>query len=109
MDGNRVNYAPSKNPDLLDQVMTALLPLLGPAEYKPVVEAIHEKLRSSTKLDQKIASQSQRSTPRLLRIIATRDKTRGVSFKADSKGDVGVLRSELVTDRFGDVIWDSPA
>jgi hypothetical protein len=88
--------------------MTALLPVLGSAECKPVVEGIRNKLRSSTKLDQKFAPQPQRSTPRFLRIIATRDKTRGISFKAGSKGDVGVLRWELVTDRFGDVMWDSP-
>ena len=104
-----MNYVPSKNPDLLDHVMTALLPSLQPAEYQSVVESIGNKFHSSTILDQKFASQSQRSTPRFLHIIATHDKTHGVLFKADLKGDVGVLQWKLVTNHFGDVMWDSPS
>jgi len=101
-----VIYAPSKHPDLVDDVMAALVPKVGSAEYEPLVEGIRKKLCSSTKTDQKFVSQSQRSTPRYLRIIATRDAKRAASFKADSKGDVGVLRWECVDQLFEDVMWD---
>jgi len=106
-DGDRVIYAPSKHPDLVNDVMAALVPKVGLAEYKPLIEGICKKLRSSPKKDHKFASQSQRSTPRYLRIIATRDKKWAELFKADSKGDVGVLRWEHVDQRFGDIMWDS--
>lgn len=98
-----MKYAPSKHPDLVNDVMAALIPTVGLAEYKPLIADI----RSATKTDDQFASQLQRSTPRYLRIIATRDKKRAESFKADSKGDVGVLRWERVDQLFGDVMWDS--
>jgi hypothetical protein len=84
--------------------MAALIPKVGLAEYKPLIEGICTKLRSTTKA---LASQLHRPTPRYLRIIATRDNKRVESFKADEKGDVGVLRWELIEQLFGDVMWDS--
>ena len=100
-------YAPSEYPNLVDDVLGALVPKVGSAEYKPLVDGIRKKLCSSTNTDNKFVSQSQRSTPRYLRIIATRDAKRAASFKADSKGDLGVLRWECVDQLFEDVMWDS--
>lgn len=100
-------YAPSKYPNLVDDVLGALVPNIGSAEYKPLVDDIRKKLRSSTNTDNKFVSQSQRSTPRYLRIIATCDDKWIKLFKADSKGEVGVLRWQCVKQNFGDVMWDS--
>ncbi len=80
-------YTPSKHPNLVNDVVAALIPKVGLAEYKPLIEGIRQKLRSATTTDHQFASQLQRSTPRYLRIIATRDTKRAESFKADSKGD----------------------
>jgi len=98
-------YAPSKHPGLVEDVITALIPKVGLADYKPSIEGIRRRLRSATKADQQ--STDQRSSPRFLRIIATRDEKRINMFKADSNGDVGVLRCERVEELFGDIMWDS--
>jgi hypothetical protein len=87
--------------------MGALIPKVGQAEYKPLIEGIRKKLRSNTETNHQFASQLQRATPRFLRIIATRDTRRIQSFKADSKGSVGVLRWNRIDQLFGDVMWDS--
>ncbi len=106
-DGDRVRYASSKYPDLLNDVVNALDPKLGSAEYKPSVDSLCKKLCSSTRTDQKFESQPQRQTPRYLRILATPDVQKGGMFKADPKGDVGVLRWEYVKQLFKNVMWDS--
>jgi len=101
-----VDYAPSKYPELIDDVMAALEPLVGTAEFKPLVEGVRKKLRSSTIADQEFANKPTRLTPRFLRIIATRDENRLALFKAaDPNG--GVLKWCHVERLFGDVVWDS--
>jgi len=87
--------------------MKALDLKLGSPEYEPLVDNFCQRLRSFTKINEKLVSQPQRQTPRYLRIIATRDKQCAEQFKADSTGAVGVLRWELVEQLFGDVMWDS--
>jgi hypothetical protein len=68
--------------------------MLGPAEYKPVVDGYLEKLRSSIALNENSGSQPSRKTPKYLRIIATKDADQ--QWESECKGDVGVLRWELV-------------
>jgi hypothetical protein len=74
---------------------------IGSAESKPLVDHYRQKLGSSEPVDQQFASQPLRKTPKYLRIIATADDPPERCFKAESKGDVGVLRWELVKPYFG--------
>ncbi|KAM6495008.1 hypothetical protein JOM56_009631 [Amanita muscaria] len=69
----RVQYAPIKYPDVPDGITEALKTMLGPAEYKPVVDKCREKLRSFTALNKKFESKASRKTPKYLRIIAPID------------------------------------
>jgi hypothetical protein len=73
--------------------------MLGSVEYKPVVDEYRQKLRSSTALNQQFASQPTRQTPKYLRIIATKEAHQ--RWKSECKGDVGVLRWELVEGYLG--------
>ena len=73
--------------------------MLGSAEYKPVVDEYRQKLRSSTAFNQRFASQPTRKTPKYLRIIATKEAHQ--RWKSECKGDVGVLRWELVEGYLG--------
>jgi hypothetical protein len=98
--------SPSKYPELLEDVMTALHSVLGPAEYKPLAEGARKKLRSSTIADQNFAIKPTRLTPSFLRVIATHDEKRIALFKAaDPNG--GVLKWGHVERLFGDAVWDS--
>ena len=73
---------------------------LGPGEeYKPVVKEYRKKLRSTTDLNQRFASQPPRKTPKYLRIIATKEAHQ--RWESECKGDVGVLRWELVEQYVG--------
>ncbi|KIL64994.1 hypothetical protein M378DRAFT_105538 [Amanita muscaria Koide BX008] len=90
----RVQYAPIKYPDVPDGITEALKTMLGPAEYKPVVDKCREKLRSFTALNKKFESKASRKTPKYLRIIAPIDAQQ--QWESESQGDVGVLRWELM-------------
>jgi len=94
-----VQYAPSAYPDLANDIVDVLELMLGPAEYNPVVDDYRKKLRSSNALNQQFASQPSRKTPKYLRIIATREAHE--RWKSECKGDVGVLRWELVEQYLG--------
>jgi hypothetical protein len=73
--------------------------MLGSGEYKPVVDEYREKLRSSTALNQQFGSQPSRKTPKYLHIIATKEAHQ--RWESECKGDVGVLRWELVEGCLG--------
>ena len=83
--------------------MDALGLKLG-SDYEPEVNAIRQKLRSSTKASEE---RSRRPTPRFLRIIATRDDQKKERLNAEKSGDVGFLRWECVDEMFPDVVWDT--
>jgi hypothetical protein len=89
----------------LKDVVDALGPKLGSADYEPEVNAIRQKLRSFSKAPEE---QSRRPTPRFLRIIATRDDKKRERLNAEKSGDVGFLRWECVDKIFPDVVWDTP-
>jgi len=100
-----VQYAPIKYPDVPDGITQALKTMLGPAEYKPVIDKCREKLRSSTALDKKFESIASRKTPKYLRIVAPIDAQQ---WESESEGDVGVLRPELM-EMFGVVMTGAPS
>ena len=87
--------------------MDALGPKLGSADYKPVVDDIRKKLHSFTRAAEEFEPQPQRQTPRLLRVIVTRDDQKRERLKADGNGDVGFLRWECVEQMFPDIVWDT--
>lgn len=84
--------------------MDALCPKLGSADYKPEVNAIHQKLGGYSKAPEEW---SQRSTPRFLRIVATRDDQEKERLNAEKSGDVGFLRWECVEKMSPDVVWNT--
>jgi len=98
MKNGRVQYTPSAYPDLPNDIVD-VLSMLGPAEYNPVVDDFRKKLHSSTALNQRFASQPSQKTPKYLRIIATKEAHE--QWKSECKGDVGVLRWELVQQYLG--------
>jgi len=104
-----VQYAPSKYPDLLEDVKSAFDAKLGLEEYQPSVSDQHPQTRSVTKKAEESASQPQRLTPKFLRIIATPNDHQRERLKAECKGDVGVLRSECVKLYFPNVVWTTPS
>ena len=73
------------------------------ADYKPLVNDIHQKLTSFTRAAEKFESQPQRQTPRFLRVIATRGDQKRGRLKADGNGDVQGW--ECVEQIFPDVVW----
>jgi hypothetical protein len=97
-----VQYAPSAYPGLSNDIMDVLGLMLGSAEYKPIVDEYRMKLRSSTALNQQFASQPLRKTPKYLRIIATKQAHQ--RWESECKGDVGVLRWELVEQYLGSTV-----
>jgi hypothetical protein len=103
-----VQYAPSKYPDLLEDVLSALDAKLGPNEYEPSVSDQRPITRSITKKVENSASQPQRLTPRYLRVIATPNDHQKDRLEAEWKGDVGVLRSVCVERYFPNVVWTTP-
>lgn len=68
--------------------------MLGPAEHRLVVDGYLEKLRTYMALNEVSGSQPPRKTPTYLHIIATKDADQ--QWESECKGDVGVLRWELV-------------
>jgi hypothetical protein len=90
--------------NLLKDVVDALGPKLGSADYKPEVNAICQKLRSFSKAPEE---RSRRPTPRFLRIIATHDDKKKERLNAEKSGDVGFLRWECVEKMFPDVVWNT--
>ena len=103
-----MQYAPSKYPDLLKDVKSALDVKLGPEEYRPSVSDQYPKTRSVIKRVEESASQPQRLTPKYLRIIATPNDHQRDRLKAERKGDAGVLRWECVDLYFPNVVWATP-
>jgi hypothetical protein len=99
MKNGRVQYAPSAYPGLSNDIVDVLELMLGSAEYKPMVDEYREKLRSSITLNQQFVSQLARKTPKYLHIIATKDAHQ--RWKSECKGDVGVLRWDLVEGYLG--------
>ena len=94
---------PYKYPDLVEDITNTLDSMLGPGEYKPVVEK-HYCLRSSSALSsQTLVSKPPRQTPRYLQIIATPDASdeQNHRLKAEQKGDVGVLRWDCMEEYVG--------
>jgi hypothetical protein len=79
--------------------MDVLELMLGSAKYIPLVDEYRKKLCSSTAFNQQFASQPPRKTPKYLRIIATKDAQQ--RWETECKGDVGVLRWELVEQYLG--------
>ena len=98
-----MRYAPYKYPDLVEDITNALDSMLGPGEYKPVVEKRY-CLRSSTLSYQTLASQLPRQTPRYLQIIATPDDEQNDRLKAEQKGNVGALRWDCMEEYVGSTI-----
>lgn len=101
-----MQYAPIMYPDVPDDIMKTLEMMLGPAEYKPVVEKCREKLRTSTALNKKFESKASRKTPKYLRIIAPIDA--GQQWESEPQGDVGVLRWELM-EKYDVVMTGAPS
>ncbi|KAM6498411.1 hypothetical protein JOM56_006359 [Amanita muscaria] len=99
----RAQYAPLAYPDLSNDIMDALDWALGPSEFKAAIDldGYRQKLRSSTVQNQRLAPLPPRKTPKLLRIIATCDDDQKHRLKAEWKGDVGVLRWNLVEQYLG--------
>ena len=79
--------------------------MLGTAEYKPVVDKCREKLLSVTALNKKFESKVSRKIPKYLHIVAPIDAQR--EWELESKGDVGVLRWELM--ELYDVVMTAPS
>ncbi|KIM43671.1 hypothetical protein M413DRAFT_443578 [Hebeloma cylindrosporum] len=92
--GGRIQYVPLKYTDVLQDINDVLDSSLGSGEYTPVIKHDYSLL-SYKDSDQKLAS---RQTPRYLRIIATPNDEQNRRLKAELKGDVGVLRSDLVEE-----------
>ncbi|KAF8510406.1 hypothetical protein BU17DRAFT_98110 [Hysterangium stoloniferum] len=95
-------YAPKSYPNLINDLMTTLEIILGPEIYMPIVETYCKKLHNSIQAQQQSASDSsRRQTPRFLRIIATPDDEQRERLKAEWKGDLAVLRWDVVRDCIG--------
>jgi len=90
-----MQYAPYKYPYLVEDVTNALDSMLGPGEYRPLVEKRYH-LPSSTFSDQTFAYQPPRKTSRYLWIIATPDDEQDERLKVEQKVDVGVFRWDCV-------------
>lgn len=106
----RVQYAPLKYPGLLDDIVDAIDSMLGNADYKPVVDEVRMKLRSTTDVNKQLESRPSRQTPKYLRVIATQEARQ--QWKSESSGDVGVLRWELVEAYLGstaDAVMGTPS
>ena len=84
--------------------MDALGPKLGSADYEPEINTIRQKLCSYSKAAEEW---SRRSTPRFLRIIATRDDNERERLNPEKSGDMGFLRWEHVDQMFPDVVCDT--
>jgi len=95
----REQYAPLKYPGLADEIMDTIELMLGAAEYKPVVDDYRAKLRSSTAVNEQLASQPSRQTPKYLRLIATPEARQ--QWKSECSGNVGVLRWEVMQTYLG--------
>ena len=97
-----MQYAPYKYPDLVEDITNALDSMLGPGDYRPLVEK-HYHLPSSTFSDQTFASQPPRQTPRYLWIVATPDE-QDERLKVEQKVDVGVLRWDCMEGYVGSAV-----
>jgi hypothetical protein len=72
--------------------------LLGPATYQPTIDGIRRRLRSANKQP---ASSKTRETPWYLRIIASPDDEQEKRLKAEFKGDVGIVKWNVVKECAG--------
>ncbi|KAF8512673.1 hypothetical protein BU17DRAFT_96067 [Hysterangium stoloniferum] len=99
--GTRDRYARVSCPNLVDDLTGSLEMVLGSAVYTPIAQSYRKKLRSSIRAQQKSASHSTRQTPRFLRIIATPDDEQQKRLKGEWKGDVAVLRWDVVERYIG--------
>jgi hypothetical protein len=81
--------------------MGTLEMVLGPEVYAPIADTYRSKLCSSTQAHQQSASHSPRQTPRFLRIIVTPDDEQRKRLEGEWKGDVAVLRWEVMKNYIG--------
>ena len=73
------------NPSLLRLIFKEVVLLV----HKPVVDKYHQKLHSSTALNEQFVSQPYQKMPTYLQIIATKEAHQW--WKSECKGDVGIL------------------
>ena len=88
-------------PNLIIDLSNTLEMILGQDVYIPVADTYRSKLRSSTQADQQSASHSARQTPRFLRIIVTPDDEQRKRLEGEWKGDVAVLRWDVIENYIG--------
>jgi hypothetical protein len=93
-DGSRVPYAPVKYPDLSEHLDGFLERLLGKETYDHQVNGYRTKLRSANQ--QPVIP--KRKMPRFLRVITTPDDGRKRRLKAASKGDLAMLRWDIMKE-----------
>jgi hypothetical protein len=74
--------------------------ILGPEVFVPIADTYCSELRSRT-AQQQSASHSTRQTPRFLRIIATPDDEQRKRLAGEWKGDMAVLRWDVVKKYLG--------
>jgi hypothetical protein len=99
-----MQYAPYKYPDIVEDITNALDSMLGPGEYRPLIEKRYH-LPSSTFSDHTFASQPPRQTPRYLWIIATPDDVeQNKRLKVQQKVDVGILRWDCMEGYVGSAV-----
>ncbi|KAF8516724.1 hypothetical protein BU17DRAFT_92559 [Hysterangium stoloniferum] len=99
--GTRDRYTRVSYPNLVDDLTGSLEMLLRPAVYAPIANSYHRNLCSSIQAQQQSASHSTRQTPRFLRIIAIPDDEEQKCLKGEWKGDVAVLRWDVVERYIG--------
>jgi hypothetical protein len=88
-------------PNLIKDLTGTLEMVLGPEVYVPIADAYCSKLRSRTTAQQQSASYSTRQTPRFLRIIATPNDNQRKRLEGERKGDMAVLRWDVVKKYLG--------
>jgi inhibitor of KinA sporulation pathway (predicted exonuclease) len=89
-------------PNLVDDLTATLEVILGPEVYTPVVADTYcSKLRSHTQAQQQSAPHLMRQTPRFLRIIAAPDDEQRKRLEGEGKGDLAVLRWDVVENYIG--------
>ena len=100
-DGKRSRYAPVSYPGLSEQVEVFFEQMLGPKDYKPVIDAYRKKLRSSTAAQRGLPL-PKRETPTFLRIVASPDDDR-VNRLAAELMPTATLKWDMVKGYIGSV------